>query len=482
MPATAPALNDADWLAIEREYCSRSLANFVRQSWRIYDPSSPLVWGWHIDAICEHLEAVTAGEITRLLVNIPPGTMKSSLVNVLWPCWEWGPRKLPQHRFISAAHEQGLAIRDNRAMRRVIQSGWYQQLWPTTIASDQNQKTYFENEATGFRQACAVSSMTGRRGHRVLWDDPLSAEHANSVAHLETVIREFTETLPSRYVSPKDSANVIVMQRLNERDPSGYILENNLGYEHLCLPMEFEPDRKCVTSVGWQDPRTKEGELLFPERFPREVVDRDKEVMGQYAVAGQFQQRPAPRTGGIFKAEWIRHYTTLPEIEYRMIYADTAMKTGQENDYSVFQHWAKGKDGKAYLLDMIRGKWEAPQLLAQARAFWDKSRASNAGTLRKMMIEDKASGTGLIQQMKQGGIPVGGIQRDKDKVTRAYDTAPQIEAGNVMLPERHECLSDLLHELTTFPAAAHDDTVDPLMDAVQDMLVSKKSPPRIRSL
>lgn len=464
-------LTDNDWLAIEREYCARSLANFIRAAWPTYDPSSPLVWGWHIDAIAEHLEAVTDGDINRLLINIPPGTMKSSLVNVIWPCWEWGPKNLPHHRIISAAHEQGLAIRDNRAMRRVIQSEWYQRLWPTQIASDQNQKTYFENEATGFRQACAVSSMTGRRGHRVLWDDPLSAEHANSVAHLETVIRELTETLPSRYVSPKDSANVIVMQRLNERDPSGYILENDLGYTHLCLPMEFEPERRCVTGIGWQDPRKEEGELLFPERFPREVVDRDKSVMGQYAVAGQFQQRPAPRSGGIFKAEWLKQWAALPaKIDHLMIYADTAMKTGEENDYSVFQLWAKGKDGKIYLLDMIRGKWEAPQLLAQARAFWDKCRAHPLGQPRKMKVEDKASGTGLIQQLRQGRIPVEGIQRNKDKITRAYDTAPQMEAGNVMLMPSHECLSDLMHELTTFPSAAHDDTVDPIMDAVQDML------------
>jgi len=140
----------------------------------------------------------------------------------------------------------------------------------------------------------------------------------------------------------------------------------------------------------------------------------------------------------------------------------------------VFQLWAKGKDGKAYLLDMIRGKWEAPQLLARAIAFWDKHRAAHGGKLRKMLIEDKASGTGLIQQMRQGGIPVGDIQRNRDKVTRAYDAAPQIEAGNVLLPERHECLGDLLHELTLFPAASNDDTVDPLMDAVQDMLNSYK--------
>lgn len=473
MPAEALELSNEDWLEIEREYCARSLANFVRQAWPEYDPSSPLVWGWHIDAICEHLEAVTTGDITRLLINIPPGTMKSSLVNVLWPLWEWGPRALSHYRYISAAHEQGLAIRDNRAMRRVVQSDWYQSLWPIELSGDQNQKLYFENSSAGFRQACAVSSMTGRRGHRVLWDDPLSAEHANSAAHRETVIREFTETLPSRYVDPQTSANVIVMQRLHENDPSGYILDHDLGYDHLCLPMEFESDRRCVTSIGWQDPRKEDGELLFPERFPPEVVERDKSIMGEYATAGQFQQRPNPRSGGIFKSEWVKHWSVLPEFEYRIIYADTAMKTGEQNDYSVFQHWGKGRDGKIYLLDMIRGKWEAPQLLRQSIAFWEKCKHSHSGVLRKLKPEDKASGTGLIQQMKQAGIPVEGIPRSKDKITRAYDTAPQVEAGNVLIMPGGDFLSDLLHELTNFPNAKFDDTVDPLMDAVQDMLNSQ---------
>jgi predicted phage terminase large subunit-like protein len=470
MPA-APALTSEDWLNIEREYCSRSMANFVRQAWAVYDPSSPLIWGWHIDGICEHLEAVTDGQITRLLINIPPGTMKSSLVNVLWPAWEWGPKKLPHHRIISAAHEQGLAIRDNRAMRRIVQSDWYQALWPMKIAGDQNQKTYFENESTGFRQACAVSSMTGRRGHRVLWDDPLSAEHANSEAHREKVIREFTETLPSRYVNPSSSANVIVMQRLHERDPSGYILEKGLAYDHLCLPMEFEKQRRCRTSIGFEDPRKDEGELLFEERFPRDVVDRDKGTMGSYAVAGQFQQLPSPRGGGIFKDAWWKLYTVLPKIKYRIIYGDTAQKTKEQNDFSVFQCWGFGEDGKIYLLDQVRGKWEAPQLLMTARAFWNKHKADKSSALRQFKVEDKSSGTGLIQQLRQSGTPVQGIPRGVDKTTRAYDVAPQIEVGNVAIPADAEWLSDYLSEFSAFPSGANDDQVDPTMDAITDMLI-----------
>jgi len=392
----------------------------------------------------------------------------------MYPAWLWGPKAKPHHRYIGAAHEQGLAIRDNRLMRELVTSDWYQRLWPLAMMSDQNEKMYFENESRGFRQACAVKSMTGRRGHTVAWDDPLSPEKAHSVADRETALRVLSETLPTRLNDPITSAIIIVMQRLHEDDPSGYILREGLGYEHLCLPMEFEPKRACVTSIGFKDPRTEEGELLFPDRFPREVVDRDKKAMGSFATAGQFQQRPDPEGGGIFKDEWVRHWSIEPDIDYLTIYADTAQKTGQENDYSVFQLWAKGKDKRIYLIDMIRGKWEAPQLLAQAQAFWDKHRAKYGSKLRKTKVEDKSSGTGLIQQFRQKNIPVEGIPRDRDKISRAYDTAPQVEAGNVLLPESHECLSDLLGELSKFPMASHDDTVDPLMDAVQDMLNGKQ--------
>ena len=196
------ALQAADWQAIEREACRRSLATFIRRAWAVLEPGQPYVHGWHVDAMAEHLEAVTAGQITRLLVNIPPGTMKSMMTSVFWPAWEWGPKGLAHLRFIGASHEEGLATRDNLRMRRLVQSEWFQTLWPLTLTGDQNQKTYFENDATGWRQSCPVSSMTGRRGDRVAWDDPHSVEDAHSLAKLEGANRVFRETLPTRLNNP----------------------------------------------------------------------------------------------------------------------------------------------------------------------------------------------------------------------------------------------------------------------------------------
>lgn len=463
-------INDA--IEAERELCRRSFAYFIRRAWPHIIPDA-LKWNWHIEAIAEHMEAVRRGEILRLLINIPPGTSKSTITGVMFPAWLWGPGGEPGARFIGASHEQGLAVRDNRNTRELITSEWYAKRWAVGLTSDQNEKLYFENDKKGFRQACAVASMTGRRGHYVLWDDPLSPEKAHSETHRKTAIRVFSETLPTRLNDPATSAIVVVMQRLHDDDPSGHILRSDLGYEHLCIPMEFEPSRRKTTSIGWTDPRTEEGELLDPIRFPPEVIARDKAAIGTYGWAGQMQQRPAPAGGGIFRDEWWQYYRVPPTIKWRAVYGDTAQKTREQNDYSVFQCWGYSSDGKAVLLDQIRGKWEAPELLTTAKAFWAKHKAvQGMGGLRHFKIEDKSSGTGLIQSMKKGKepIPVAGIPRETDKVTRAYDAAPYIEAGRVMIPENAPWMSDYLAEFRSFPNGSHDDQIDPTMDAIKDVL------------
>ena len=464
-------LTQADLLAVERELCRRSLAEFAKRAWKVLEPAAELKWGWALDAICLHLEAVTNGEINRLLMNVPPGSMKSLLTGVIWPAWEWGPRGMPEMRFVGTAHEEQLAIRDSRRCRDLIKSEWFQKLWPLDLLADLDGKREFGNTRKGVRQARAFTSMTGVRGDRVILDDPISADNANSAAKLEAARIAFTETLPTRVNSDK-SAIVVIMQRLNEKDISGVILEMGLPYVHLCIPMRFEPEFRCTTSIGWTDPRTKEGELMFPERFGEAQVSELEKTLGTYGTAGQLQQRPAPRGGGIFKDEWWRYYKVPPLLEYRTIYADTAQKTKEANDYSVFQCWGKTTQGQAVLLDQVRGKWEAPELLTQARAFWSKHKAAaTTAKLRAMKVEDKASGTGLIQTLKREGAPVVSIQRNIDKVTRAMDIVPMIQSGNVLLPEDAPWLSDYLAEASVFPNGAHDDQLDPTMDAVGDMLL-----------
>jgi predicted phage terminase large subunit-like protein len=465
-------LSEADLLAVERELCKRSLAHFARRAWHVLEPAAPLKWGWALDAICQHLEAVTDGDITRLLMNVPPGSMKSLLTGVIWPAWEWGPRGMPEMRYIGTAHEETLAIRDSRKCRDLIKSEWYQKLWPLELSRDLDGKREFGNVHKGSRQARSFTSMTGVRGDRIILDDPISADNANSAVKLEAAKIAFTETLPTRVNSDK-SAIVVIMQRLSEKDVSGVILEMGLPYVHLYIPMRFEEGHRCVTSIGWADPRTKEGELMFPERFGEQQVSELERTLGSYGTAGQLQQRPAPRGGGIIKSQWFRYYTVMPRMEFRTIHVDTAQKTKEENDYSVFQCWGRSIVGEAVLIDQIRGKWESPELLVNARAFWQKHLAMpNCGQLRSMMVEDKVSGTGLIQTLRREGIPVAPVQRNNDKISRGHDAAPFIESGNVLLPMDAPWLSDFLGEASAFPGGAHDDQMDPMFDAIRTVQVA----------
>lgn len=459
----------------ERELCALSLGAFAQQAWHVLEPATELRWGWALDAICEHLEAISEGQIKRLLMNVPPGSMKSLLTGVIWPAWEWGPLGRQSLRYLGTAHKQELAVRDNMKCRRLIQSKWYQSRWPVNLTSDQNAKTKFENDKTGFREAMAFTSMTGSRGDRVVLDDPHSVDDANSVAKLTADVTTFREALPSR-VNNDESAIAIIMQRLNEADVSSVAIE--LGYDHLMIPMRYEAKRTCVTSLGWTDPRTEDGELMFPERFPEKQVKELEDTMGSYATAGQLQQRPAPRGGGILKTAWFRYYRDVPALEWRAVFVDTAQKTEEENDYSVFQCWGRTTAGQAILLDQVRGKWEAPELIERGRSFWHRMKDAHLSPLRSMKVEDKVSGTGLIQTLRREGIPILPVQRNRDKVSRAYDAAPFIEAGNVFLPEWTDWLDGLLNEASTFPAGAHDDQLDPMFDAIADIQFAPAERPK----
>ena len=457
MPA-APALSDADWLAIEREYCSRSLVNFVRQAWHVLEPGAQYTHGWHIDAMAEHLTAVTNGQIKRLLINVPPGTMKSMLCGVLWPAWEWGPLGNPHNRIINASHEQGLAVRDAMKMRRLITSEWFQALWPVALTSDQNQKTFFENDSSGFRQACAVGSMTGRRGDRVIWDDPHSAESALSAAHRETALRVFQETLPTRLNSPTDSAIVIVMQRLHEDDVSGHIIANDLEYEHLILPMEFEPERRCVTSIGFSDPRSEDGELLFPERFPADVVERDKKVMGTMATAGQFQQRPAPRGGAFFDWTGLQVKDAAPKKLRNLVrYWD---KAGSDGKGAFTAGVLMGKDdaGQFWVLDVVRGQWDAAK---RERVIRQTAEADGVGV--EVWVEQepgsggKESAESTIRNLS--GFRAKAERATGDKAVRAEPYSVQVEAGNVILV-KSDWNKAFIEEHKTFPVGKYKDQID----------------------
>jgi len=467
-------LTPNDLEAIEREYCKRSLSNFTKRAWKHFDPQ-PYVHGWHMDAMAEHLEACARGEIARLLINVPPGTSKSTLTSVIFPSWLWGPNGWPQARFIGASYEESLAVRDTRRNRQLITSEWYQKHWPLKLAGDQSEKKNFENEKQGFRQASAVKSMTGKRGDFVIWDDPLSPEKAYSEVERDTANRVFAETLPSRLIDPSKSVIIIIMQRLHENDVSGYILARELEYVHLCLPMEYESERKCRTSIGWTDPRTKEGELLFPERFPRQVVDRDKNVMGSFATAGQFQQRPVPREGGMFKAQWFNVVKAVPAGTRFLRGWDLAASTKSDSPYTAGVKIGKTPEGRFVIADVKRERLEA----GGVRRLIRNTAAQDGVSCVVSVPQDpgqagKAQAQDIIRDL--AGFTARSSPESGDKATRADPLAAQCEAGNVDL-----LLGDwntaFLDEICAFPFGEYMDQLDAASRAFNELA----SAPRIVS-
>jgi len=424
---------------------------------------------WHQDAICNALERVVIGDCKRLIINVPPRSGKTELAVINFIAWCMG--NFPDSEFIHASYSKRLATANAYAVRAIMQHERYLEVFGhTSLSGDSRAKDEFRTAQGGIVYATgAEGTITGYGagkmradfGGAIIIDDPHKAGEANSPTMRQNVLDWFATTMESRKNS-RDTAIIVIMQRLHESDLSGWLLDGGNGedWEHLNIPALTEDEKS-----------------FWPEQFGLDTLHRIRDTNG-YVFAGQYLQRPAPIGGGIFKDEWWQYYKVLPKIKYRAIYADTAQKTKEQNDYSVFQCWGMGEDGRIYLIDMVRGKWEAPELLVIAKAFWDKHKAEPRimGTLRQFKVEDKASGTGLIQQLKQKKVPVVGIPRSIDKASRAMDAAPHVQAGNVVLPEESEWLSDILNEATSFPNASHDDTLDPLMDAVSDMLIEKQRP------
>ena len=495
---------------IKKERAERSLVEFIKQAWPILEPGEPYCHGWHIDFIAAHLEAITDGvkikgdPYNRLLINVPPGHMKSMLVNVFWPAWEWGPRNMPWLRYICAAHKvENLSARDSRKMRDLVLSPWYQKLWGdrVKIAKDQNEKLNFMNEAKGFRIATAITSLTGIRGDRVIIDDPHSVDSASSEVQRDTEVTTFLEAIPTRLNSPIKSAIVVIMQRLHQEDISGVILEKQLGYDHVMLPMEYDPTRNFVTKLGFEDPRQEENEILFPERFPLSVVERDKRAIGPYAVAGQFQQEPAPRGGGIIKRDyWIKwEEEKFPGFDYIIASVDTAYTEKQENDFSAMTVWGVWtgnpyavankvitRDGT--LVEASRNiparvyDEQRPRLMImtawQERLQLHDLVVKIAQTCRdlqvdKVLIEAKASGMSVAQEIRRlYGHELWGVQVTNpgayDKIARLTSVEPIFAEGMIYAPDKR--WADLvIDQCEIFPKGKHDDLVDTVSMAVRHL-------------
>jgi len=301
-----------DLESVRAERARRHLRVFFQEVWPVLEPGTRFVPGFHLDAVAEHLEAITSGQLQRLLINMPPRHMKSLAVAVCWPMWEW--IRHPERRWLFASYAQQLSTRDSLKCRRLIASPWYRRHWGHVyqLTSDQNLKQRFENNRTGYRLATSVGgALTGEGGDRIVVDDPHNVVEADSDAVRRRTLDWFDQSMSTRLNNPQTGAMVIVMQRLHEQDLAGHVLEQG-GFEHLCLPAEYD-GRKTVTVCGWQDPRTEMGALLWPARFSATVLADLKRQLGAYGTAGQLQQRPVPRDGGMFKRPWFAITSALPK-------------------------------------------------------------------------------------------------------------------------------------------------------------------------
>lgn len=446
------------------------LLDFIKFTWRELEPEEPLVTGWALEAICEHLEGVHRGEIRKLLMNVPPGFMKSLATNVFFPAWEWGPRNQPWQKFIHASYAQHLMLRDNLRFRTLIESPTYQAYWGTRFRAWDSDKTEagrkiqpiewgdywgprfkldprqatkikIANSGQGYKHAISTGSGTGDRGSRVIVDDPHSVKDSDSDAKRESQVRWFAETMPTRVLN-KRSARIVIMQRVNEADISGHILEHLSGWEVLCIPMEFEKDHPITTTrrswSGWRgDPRKKEGELAWPERFDLEMVEELKEQLrshgGTYAEVGQLQQRPSPRVGGLFHADDFQIIDERPDdIIFEVRAYDLAGSKRKTSPYTVGVRMGITSDGRVIVSDVERDRLTPHGVKKLLRQL-----AEADGPIVEISIPQDPGQAGMAQVhdfvRSLHGYTVHYSPESGEKVVRARPFAAQCEARNVYL-------------------------------------------------
>jgi len=507
---------------LSRHICENSLYEFLRRAWQWVDPS-PFADGWPIEAVAEHLEAVCDGDIKRLIVNLPPRFGKSSICSVSFPGWIWAqrfksPTSGPGVQFLTASYAAQLSVRDSVKCRRLIDSPWYQELWGDRfkLSSDQNVKSRFDNNKGGTRLSTSVgSALTGEGMSIGIIDDPNGAQDATSEAVIESTIEWFDHAMSTRLSDPKTGAFIIIQQRLAENDLTGHILEKQVGdWTHLCLPMKYEPDRSFTTVIGWKDPRTNEGELLWPERFGEPEVKALEKALGPWAAAGQLQQRPEPKGGGVIKREWWQTWPSdnYPPVEYIIASLDTAYTTKTENDYSALTIWGifsganttpatKYVNRESGLIDQSEQTILFDKALEQrfqikvggdentipkvmCMMAWAErlelhdlikkvSETCKTYKVDKLIIENKGSGISVAQEVRRlYSHETFAVQlvdpKGQDKLARLHSVAHLFAEGMIYAPDR-DWADKLITQVGQFPRGKHDDLVDTVSMAIRHL-------------
>lgn len=460
----------------------RHLSHFVKLFWPVVEPVTDLRWGWHHEAICDHLEAVSRGEIKRLIINIPPRSLKSTLIAVMWPAWTW--LQYPSLRWLSGAYDKDLATRDAVRSRRIMQTNLYRAMAasctpdgqePWGFTTDQNVKERYENTLTGHRITTSPGSKaTGEGGDIVFIDDPNDVQKSESATERNTVNGWITGTMMSR-INPtsKVKAFVIIQQRTHEDDASGHLLARK-GWDHVCITQEYEPDHPTPsrTKLHLVDPRETKGQLLQPEVMNDADVVQTQEDLGSHRYAGQHQQRPGKEGGTIFTpAKWPRWTTLPPDFDYVIGSWDFNLSARDKEEIAELEErksadvgWLLGVRKEAdgadhiYLINERRDQWDHPRKVEQVRA----QRKEWKG-IGDQLIEVKAGGPAVLETLIDE-IP-GLVAVDpgtRSKVQRAYLVQGGTEAGRFHLPHEsvYPWVSDVVKEFQAFPFGKFDDRID----------------------
>lgn len=458
----------------DRILAEASLSDFIKQAWHVIEPGTEYLHNWHTDAICEFLQGVDDGQITRLLINMPPRMMKSIAVSVMWPVWSW--LRKPESRWMFASYAGNLSTQHSVDRRTIIQSDWYQERWADKyqLTSDQNVKTEYQNNRQGRMFATSFKGVaTGKGGNRLVFDDPQDPTGVESDTQRETSTNTFRRKLSTRLNNKKVDAIVVVSQRLGEKDISAVCIEQE--YTHLNLPAEDTPGKVISAPSGKTFTRDISG-LLWPEREGPKEIAQAKIQLGPWGYAGQYQQAPAPQGGGRFKSAWFHYYTRTPGNEYRLT---RGSKTWQVKDddcwrfavmdpagtdpeqnkkacYTAILVWAVAPSGDMILLHVFREQIETPEVADAA------VRICRQWELEWIGIEKDGIGLGVVQHVRRKGIAVRAIKARGSKEARSDVAEIQMSAGMIHFPAGAPFLFELEKELLSFPASEFKDQADAL--------------------
>lgn len=506
-----PSIEDAEF-CLEAERCRRSLAYFVRKFWHVIEPGVPLIWGWYLDAICDHLQAIDEGLFNRLIICIPPGFAKSLLVSVFWPAWTW--LRMPHIRSLFGSYDERLTYRDSIKCRDVIKSKLYQDLFKPEwqLRADVNSMGYFSNTVHGSRKTYYIGSRkkTGWRGNYVIVDDPLSAEDRYDPRIKAEAIDSWEKVLSTRPNRSYHYAFVVVMQRLAEDDLAGYLIEKyGDKYVQLILPTEFDPSRRCETPI-FRDPRTEPGELLAPDFFPSSSVAEIKFTLGELDYVAQYQHLPHPLGGNRFKQEYIQFWNftdvqSIIELHYRSGRTDlfnlnhlyrfmsvdfaasektTSYRSGgssgpSDPDSTSIGHWGVTHYGELILLYREKFQREDPYIIERLKAIYSMGNFGRTPPIA-VYAEDNGLGKPLAQHAQSEGLPVEFVNVHKDKIVMSSSAVIRMRGGQIFLPsyDTYPWVHELIKELLSFPGGRHDDDVSMISIASLSLFEVRSGTPR----